>query len=218
MDLFLLSLGRNRFELYSEPPEEEPDAPTRSDGRLRRWALNAQIRWRELVETARQGRATGRFARWRDQAVCHVAERIAEQRTLWSLIGCETAHLRYPSNMDEDAVRDTLTRVVAAARRRHGWWLVIDLIVFVISGVLALIPGPNLVAYYCAFRVVGHLQSWRGARGAGQIAWTYSSDTSLAELAELAEQPRETRRPQVAEIAARLHLQRLPKFFERVAV
>ena len=96
------------------------------------------------------------------------------------------------------------------------WELVLDEIAS--SGVLALVPGPNLVAYYCAFRVVGHLQSWRGARGAGQIAWTCASDTSLAELAELAAQPRETRRPRVAEIAAHLHLQRLPKFFERVAV
>ena len=218
MDLFLLSLGRNRFELYSEPPEEVPDPPTRADGRLRRWAVNAQIRWRDLVETARQGRATGRLARWRDQAVCHVAERIAEQRTLWSLIGCESAHLRYPSTMAEPDARDTLTRVLAAARRRHGWWLVIDLLVFIGSGVLALVPGPNLVAYYCAFRVVGHLQSWRGASGAGKIVWTCAGDTSLAELAELAAQPRETRRPRVAEIAAHLHLQRLPKFFERVAV
>lgn len=218
MDLFLLSLGRNRHELYSEPPEEEPEPPRQSDGRLRRWAAQAQIRWHGLVEAARAGTASGRFGRLRDRIVCHLAERIAEQRTLWSLIGRDAAHLRYPSTMGEAEARQTLMRVLGTARRRHGWWLTIDLLVFIVSGVLAVIPGPNLVAYYAAFRVIGHLQSWRGARQGGAITWSCAPDASLAELAELAAQPREVRGSRVAEIAARLHLQRLPKFFERVAV
>lgn len=218
MDLFLLSLGRNRFELYSEPPEEEPEAPSHTDGRWRRWTLTAQQRWRALVESARQGGARGRFGQWRDRLVCHLAERIAEQRTLWALIGRDQAHLRYPSTLRDSDARQTLQRVLAAARRRHGWWMVLDLLVFIASGVLAVIPGPNLIAYYAAFRVVGHLLSWRGARRAARVEWTYSADASLAELAALAAQPREARRPRVAAIAAQLHLPRLPKFFERVAV
>jgi hypothetical protein len=81
------------------------------------------------------------------------------------------------------------------------------------------IPGPNLVAYYFAFRFVGHLQSWRGARQAMEaIAWTLEPDAGLAELAALADMPREARAPRVAAIAAQLNLQRLSAFFDRVAV
>jgi hypothetical protein len=49
---------------------------------------------------------------------------------------------------------------------RHRFWLVVDTILFVLSGVLAMIPGPNVVAYYFAFRMVGHYLSMRGARQA----------------------------------------------------
>jgi hypothetical protein len=218
MLLFLLSLGRNRFELYSEPPDDPLVAPAPESGRLRRWAHSANVRWRGLVEQAREATATGTFGRWRDRIVCHLAEKIAEQRTLWALGDRTEATLLYPSTLVEAEARATLSKVVAAAARHHGWWLLVDVLVFVASAILAPIPGPNMVAYYVAFRIVGHLQSWRGARRAATIAWTLRPDTNLDELAELAALPRAARGSRVDAIAARLHLQRLAKFFERVAV
>ena len=50
---------------------------------------------------------------------------------------------------------------------RHRIWLVVNTVLLVLSAVLALVPGPNLVAYYFAFRVVGH---WLSMRGAARIA------------------------------------------------
>src|SRR5216684_3758163 len=85
MTVYLLSIGRERFELYSEPPEE-PGAPPGSDaGRLRQWAHVANAQWHELVDAARRGHGVGRVARWRDALVRRLAETIAEQRTLWAL-------------------------------------------------------------------------------------------------------------------------------------
>ena len=218
MHLFLLGVGRNRFELYSEPPEEEIEAPSHQAGRLRRWLHAAQVQWRELVEQARSATSTGRLAQWRDRVVCHLAERIAEQRTLWALRDQTTATLRYPSTLDETEARTTLQRVVATASRHHGRWLAIDLTIFIVSAILAPIPGPNFIAYYVAFRVYGHLQSWRGARRAQNVEWTFAPDSNLAELASLADLPRAARGSRVVAIARRLNLHRLPKFFERVAV
>lgn len=218
MQLFLLSVGRNRFELYSEPPDDPPVAPEPSSGRFRRWAHRANVRWRALVEQAREATATGLFGRWRDRIVCHLAEKIAEQRTLWSLGDRSDAMLLYPSTLAEADARATLFRVVARAARHHGWWLIVDTLVLIASAILAPVPGPNVVAYYVAFRVIGHLQSWRGARRATRIVWTMQPDTSLTELAELAGLPRAARASRVDAIAARLHLPRLPKFFERVAL
>ena len=87
------------------------------------------------------------------------------------------------------------------------------------SGIFFFIPGPNLVAYYFAFRFIGHLQSWRGARQSMDvIKWLHEPDASLAELASLVDRPRAERAPRVAAIAAGLNLQRLSSFFDRVAV
>jgi hypothetical protein len=218
MTVFLLFLGRDRFDIYSEPPEEPLTPPPPYVGRFRRWAHRARVHWHDLVESARRDNPTGRVARRRNQIVCRLAESIAEQRTLWALRDKSMATLLFPATLDEKKARVTLERLLARARRYHGWWLTVDLVLFIGSAVLAPIPGPNALAYYLAFRVVGHLQSWRGARGAAKIAWTFEPDQSLAELASLAEAPRAVRAPRVAAIAERLHLQRLPVYFERVAV
>jgi hypothetical protein len=219
MTAYLLALGRDRFELYSEPPEE-PAAPPRPDaGRLRHWSHRAYERWHDLVEAARRGTSTGRFAIWRDAIVRRLAETVAEQRTLWALAQHATAGLLFPASLGEPGARVALDRVLARARRHHGWWFVIDTPLFIASGILAPIPGPNALAYYLAFRAVGHWLSWRGARhAAAELRWTLEPDRSLDELASLVNMPRAARASRVDAIARELDLHRLSAFFERVAV
>ena len=217
--VFLVPAGRDRFELYSEAPDESPAGPAKHDRVFRRWAHGVSVRWHALVEAARHGNPAGRFARWRDRVVSRLAETIAEQRTLWALRDQSSVVLRCPSSLEADRVRAVLDALLAHARRHHLRWLIIDLILLIASGILFFVPGPNLVAYYIAFRLVGHLQSWRGARQAAEtIAWTFEPDPGLAELASLVDVPRETRAPRVAAIAERLNLPRLTAFFDRVAV
>jgi hypothetical protein len=218
MIVYLLPVGRDRFELYSEPPEESGAAPHPGAGRLRQWGHAANLRWHDLVDTARRNRSTGRIARWRDAVVCRLAETIAEQRTLWALGPLSEATLLFPASLRAQDARAALDRALAAARRHHGIWLAVDIVLFVGSAVLAIVPGPNVIAYYLGFRAVGHWLSWRGARAAvNAIAWTLEPDPSLAELAALVNVPSEVRASRVDAIAARLNLHRLSAFFERVA-
>ncbi len=218
MTIFLVPVGRNRFELYSEAPEEPATPPEDNAGRFRRWAHAANVRWQALVDAARQGSPSGRWARWRDDLIRRIAESISEQRTLWALRHETSAAVRFPSTLDVSAARGVLTELLKHAQRRHGRWLIADLLLLLVSLVLVVVPGPNIVAYYLAFRVFGHLSSWRGARHAErQIAWTLEADDTLAELASLVEMPREARAPLVAAIAQRLNLNRLSTFFERTA-
>jgi hypothetical protein len=219
MIVFLVPAGGARYELYSEPPEEPAAAPAPHDGAFRRWAHAGSTKWHEMVAAARQGTPAGRLARWRDAIVCRLAESIAEQRTLWALTDTREALLRYPSTIPAENARSVLIRLLETSRGHHLKWLVIDALVFVSSAVLAIVPGPNLFAYYFAFRLLGHLQSWRGARqGKERIVWQLEEDAGLSELASLVDLPRETRAPRVAAIAARLKLHRLAAFFDRVAV
>lgn len=217
--VFLVPAGHDRFELYSEAPDDSPAAPAQHDRAFRKWAHRASVRWHALVEAARHGSPVGRLARWRDRIVSRLAETIAEQRTLWALRDQSSAVLHCPSSLESGRPRAILHAVLAHARRHHLRWLIIDLILFVASGILFFVPGPNLVAYYIAFRLVGHLQSWRGARQAiERVTWAFEPDSGLAELASLVDVPRAARAPRVAAIAARLNLPRLSAFFDRVAV
>jgi hypothetical protein len=217
--VYLVPAGRDRFELYSEAPEELAPPPTERDGRFRRWMHRVGATWHELVEQSRRGHAAGRFARWRDAVVCRLAETIAEQRTLWALRTETGAALRFPSTIEESRARTILIRTLEHARAHHLKWFIIDALLFVSSVVFFFIPGPNLVAYYFAFRFIGHLQSWRGARqGMDVVQWQLDPDARLAELAALVDLPREKRAPRVAAIAEQLNLRRLSAFFDRVAM
>jgi Mitochondrial K+-H+ exchange-related len=214
----LLPLGRGRYEVYAEPPETDhlpldPDA-----GRIRRWVHTAGARWRGLVDAARLDDATGRFARWRDSIICGLAESIDEQRALWSLRSAAAATARFPSGLESTVARATLIRILAGSLAHHRQWFVIDLALFIVSGIVAFLPGPNVLAYYLGFRAFGHLQSWRGARQATTgVQWTLEQSEELAELAVLAEQSHASRAARVEAIATRLGLPRLAAFFERAA-
>jgi hypothetical protein len=220
MTVCLIALRRNRFEIYSEPPEEPLMAAARGgDGRLRRWAHAAALQWHELVEAARHGRSSGRLARWRDAVVRRLSETIAEQRTLWALRKHHRATLLFPSTLAPDLARRYLDGVLSRARWHHGLWLSLDAVILTVSAILAPIPGPNVIAYYLGFRVVGHYWAWRGARHAlAKVEWTLQPDANLAELASLVDLPCAARASQVSDIAARLNLHRLRDYFDRVAV
>jgi hypothetical protein len=218
MTVLLLNLGRQRFELYSEPPEDEVVAPAPDAGWWRRWAHRASERWHELVEMARRGQSDGWFARQRNRVVCQLAETIAATRTLRALASTEGATLLYATSMSEADARRELDRELQRARRHHGWWSLIDGTLFLASAILAPIPGPNAVAYYLAFRVVGHGQSWLGARRAlTRVQWAFQPDQTMTELASLVALSRDARRSRLDAIAAQLNLRRLTAFFERVA-
>jgi hypothetical protein len=220
--VYLVPIGNGRFELYSEPPDDPlPDAHASvTAGFWRRWLHRIHLRWHDAVRlAARPESADGRFARVRDWMICKAVESIAEQRTLWSLRHFTSASLVHPSDLSDTAVTAARDHLLVHARRHHGWWLTIDATLFAASGVFVLIPGPNILAYYFAFRAVGHFLSWRGARQAiDATAWRLTPEPALAELGGLAHVARAARAARVAAIAAALNLPQLAVFFDRTAV
>jgi hypothetical protein len=218
MTIYLVPARSGRYELYSEAPEAE-DTSAPPEGRLRRWLHRANEQWTLLVAQARNGHATGWLARLRDRTVSALAESIAEQRTLWALRNATAVTVLTPEALSATDARTGLMADLAHARRHHLWWLIVDSVIFIASGVLALVPGPNLFAYYFFFRCVGHLQSWRGARqGMDGVKWTFEADSALTELQALVDVPQSARALRVHAIAERLNLRHLAAFFDRVAL
>jgi K+-H+ exchange-related protein len=170
--VLLIPVAGGRFELDSEPPDEGRATAGAPDGVWRRRLRTLQDRWDAAVAGAERAGARGWMPWLRDRAIRSVAESIDEQRTLWRLRQALGATLVYPADVGEATALAESRRLLAHARRHHAWWLAFDGLALVVSGVLAIIPGPNLIAYYFAMRVVGHLLSWRGAqRGLGAVSW-----------------------------------------------
>jgi hypothetical protein len=83
---------------------------------------------------------------------------------------------------------------------------------------VAIVPGPNLLAYYFLFRLAGHYLSMKGARqGLDLVNWTPRACPELTELRAAAALPAPERAERVRAIAAALGLEHFATFFNRLA-
>jgi hypothetical protein len=232
MDVFLIPLGADRYELYCEAraiaPELEPDAQvTGLMGRLKRYfrevlAAAEQARTSRAAQTEPRGTAAdpvakpGVTARLKTRGLAWIADKIAEQRLLWALRQEQSATLVYPADLSQGEADDVARRVLQRDADRHRWWLVIDTLLLLLSALLILLPGPNLIGYYFAFRVVGHYLSWRGARhGLDTLEWRMTASAPLADVRTAIAMATEQRMQALQEVARRLRLDDLPTFVER---
>jgi len=223
MDVYVIPIGRDRYELYCEPGgESDADAEavpaTGLIGRLRH-RFNAMLRAAEERQhrPGVQAADVGLLHRLQDRALGWIATRIAEQRLLWNLRRRTAAVVVHPQDMSVDQVMTLVRRTLQRDYERHRVWLVVDLIGLVLSGPIALIPGPNFLAYYFAFRVVGHWLSMRGAvQGLERVSWSGRPCPPLTELRDVFALESPVRAARVHDIAARLRLPHLSTFFERV--
>jgi hypothetical protein len=223
MDVFLVPVGASGHELYCEVPDGPPD-PEAAPGFFR----SLKRRFQEMIAAAEEerrarmsgalteepsswwGRLKGRTLRW-------AAEAIAEQRLLWHLRRCPRARLDYPDDMPETEARDTLRRQLTRDYDKHRRWFVVDLLGFIASGVFMLVPGPNVLAYYFAFRFVGHYLSMRGARqGLDSTEWEYCPRAELREVREVVAAGGAERDHRLRDIGVRLRLEHFAAFVERV--
>jgi hypothetical protein len=242
MDVYLVPIGQDRHELYCEVPDEPED--TSPDEGQRGFFTRLRLRFREMLAEAErerrasadqrtasdgaQGRpervegqtaAPGLMHRVKTRSMRWVAESIAEQRLLWHLRRQATATLYYPDDLDEARGMALLRSQLTTDYDRHRRWLVVDAVLFLLSGLLMLVPGPNVIAYYVAFRLVGHYLSMRGARqGLTGITWRTEKSPLLSELRRAIELEPSARERRVQDVAVRLRLEHLPTFFERMAV
>jgi hypothetical protein len=228
MHVYLVPVGGARYELYCEiAPEALPAPDAAPQGRWQRIVerFRAVLAAVEREEQRRQtdapaGRATQGFgARVRQDVLRWMAERIAEQRLLWHLGREDHVSAAYPEGLDAEAARIVIRSMLGRDRDRHRFWLVINTLAFIGSGLLMPIPGPNLVAYYFAFRLVGHFLSMRGAQnGLSGVDWALEASAPLASLGDAATLEPAARDERVRDVAARLGLHGLLRFYRRTAV
>ena len=231
VDVFVIPVGQERYELYcehsgdTEVPADPP--PTGYVARLRhRFTVTlraAEERQRRGIPIDEPGK--GWIARLQDRTMAWVAERIAEQRLLWNLRGQTDVIIAHPQDMSLEQVLALVRQTLQRDYERHKRWTIIDGIAFVftfvvLGPVFLLIPGiANLPALYFGFRTVGHWLSMGGAaQGLHRVRWIGRPCPPLGELRELAVLEPPVRNQRLHDIAARLRLQHLSTFFDRVAI
>jgi hypothetical protein len=233
MDVFLVPVGRESYELYCEHVDEPEDTgevlPTGLFGRVDPRYVFARLKQRfhqMLLEAERDRRHgnvasgdAGWFQRGKRRMMRWVAESIAEQRLLWNLRRHDEAILNYPDDITADAAVAVMRQQIVRDFEKHRFWLAIDSILLVISALLILVPGPNVIGYYFAFRVVGHFFSVRGAKnGLDRVNWTRVPLSALTDLRRaLALDPADRLREAEA-VGSRLRLHHLATFYQRTAV
>ena len=222
MDVFVVPVGPERYELYCETStESEAEPEPLPDGVLGklRYRFAAMLKAAEEHQHNHAEPAQSWFGRLQERTLAWVAERIAEQRLLWNLRKQTTAVAAHPQDMTFEQVMTLIRRMLQHDYQRHRRWLVVDTLLLIGSGVFMLVPGPNLLAYYFAFRVVGHYLSMRGAeQGLHHVTWSGRACPPLSELRDVSTLEPTMREARIHDVASRLRLQHLSAFFERVAV
>jgi hypothetical protein len=226
LEVYVIPVAIDRYELYVERRVQTDEGQTPSGllGRVRAsfWSFLRAAEERE--DRPRDEIAEGGWlARLKAWVLEWVAQRVAEQRLLWNLRGCTDAVAVHPEDMAFDQVLTLVRRVLQRDYERHRGWFVIDGLGFLVTSVFLgpfflLIPGvANLPAAYFGFRVLGHCFSLVGARqGLRRVTWTGRAAAPLDMLRDLGTLPPDQREARLREVADRLQLERLPRFFERV--
>jgi len=222
MEVFVIPRGAERYALYCEPSAGADAAVDESStgltGRATRY-FNIMLRDAEAqAEGETVAVEAGWLTRLQRRLLHWVAERMAEQRFLWRLRNESAVTVLHPPDMTFADVRAVVDRELRRERDRHRLLGILFTAAFVASGVVAVVPGPNVIAYYFAFRMVGHWLSLRGAlRGLRHVAWTGRECPELAALRDAIALPPADRDARVKAVAYQLHLPRLPRFVARIA-
>lgn len=172
----------------------------------------AERRRRERGEPESQGGSgVGRFIKRK------LADSVAEHRLLWALRHERSATLHHPLGMTAADAVSFARSECGRDRNKHAFWAVVDALLFVASGLIAWVPGPNVLAYYLLFRAVSHYFSLVGGlHGARASMWTPVASRPLTALEEALTLPADARAARVQEVAEALGLERLPLFMRRV--
>lgn len=230
MDVFVIPIGRERYELYCETSTQPiGDGPPSATvlGRVQQkfWAFLHAAEERRHRHHHDERAADTFVGRLKEKVMAWVAERVAEQRLLWNLRSETEVVAAHPPDLTTAQMRTLVIRMLQRDFERHRRWMIIDGVLFVVTFValgplFLLIPGiANLPALYFGFRTFGHFLSMRGAaRGVSGITWQGRACAPLGELRDMAVLAPGARAARVHAIAAELQLPHLATFFERVAV
>ena len=220
MNIFLVPVGRTRYELYCEPNDADhpPGAVT---GKLLRRAREVLAEEQEARRDRRRAGAAaadeGWMSRMRASLTRGLAAWLSQHRLLWHMRHMREGVLMHAKELDAGQALAIARGRLQRQSDHHRFWMVIDGLATAVFGPLFFfVPGPNLISWYFAAKTAGHWLSFRGARrGVSRVEWSARVSPALDEVREALALPAGERRPRLRALSRELQLEHLATFVER---
>lgn len=132
------------------------------------------------------------------------------EQLLETLGAGEPVTVLYPSSLSEEEARTVYRSLIQGAVDKHKKWMVANAAAVPVSVPLTLIPGPNVLLGYLAWRTVTHYKTTKAGERAAEMELDFVPEPLLAELATVVRSRRWFRRKKrIRRLGAQLGLDRL---------
>lgn len=223
MDVFLVPVGNDRYELYCEPAEgDHPNSGVTAQllRRVRDIAAAEQEARRDRHVSRRGGRGKGTgswVSRIQRGLARGMAEWVARQRLFWHLRHVAIGTLVHPADLSSAEAQSVARNRLQHYGDHHRFWMVVDGFgVLVFGPLFFFVPGPNLISWYFAVKTAGHWLAFLGARrGVTGVDWSSRVSSVLVSLRQALVLPRGERHQRLRALSRELHLEHLATFVER---
>jgi Mitochondrial K+-H+ exchange-related len=157
--IYLLSIDKHRFFFYSdvsEAPDDEVDGPGSAgpgQSRLRRWLHDRLHRFQSAWQHAESGVLLWSRRAW-DWLHSWARPDEAMLVRLWRARGID---LHHPASRTGEEVGALWAEYLAHRWWRHLLYLSANAVVAPFTVLFAILPGPNVIGYWFAYRAIHHL-------------------------------------------------------------
>ena len=183
MKIYLLQIDRERFFFYSDESEsshdesegDDPGSPPRQG--LCGWLHERYARFKSAWHHADSGAMLWLHRCW---DWLHSLAR-PDEAMLARLRSARRIDLFYPATRTRSDVSAAWRDYLNQQWKRHLLWLSINGVIAPFSMLFAVLPGPNLIGYWFAYRAIHHLLVIWGIRR----VWRGTITTTLHPMADL---------------------------------
>lgn len=217
MEVFLLPHRKGRYSLYSDafPSAAAPSKPSDASGqKVTAPVAPPDAAGKSSISTAATGVWT--FIKHAHETLTH-APHAREQllKKVDALAQLERLKVVYPASLTGDKAREIYHQLVAEETEKHRRWLWVDGLLVPLSLVFSVIPGPNLLLAYLAWRSLAHYRSTKGGRRAlRELRLELAPNEALDRLADVTRPAfLPGRRRRIRELGQELGLPQLEKAY-----
>ena len=145
MNVYFLPRKKGQYLLYSE--EFQTETPKQN-------ALEKSQDQNKFVNLIKSGYKTATAKRNRSEKL------LKEMKTLSQIT------VYYPANLSLDKVREIYNGIIQVQIKKHKRWFIVDGALLPISAIFSIVPGPNLLLAYLAWRTLAHYKTKKGGERA----------------------------------------------------
>jgi hypothetical protein len=206
--VFLIPLDHSKSFFYAEDDADDATLPSNRVG-WRGWIERSSQRVRAALR-----HPNGRFLRTLQRIWDWLQRRMhPDERLLLALRRAPLIEIYHQASIPAESVQADWRGYLRRRLWRHVGWLIFDGLLAPLSAFLWVLPGPNVIGYWFAYRAVLHVLILLGIRGVlrGQV------ETMFHPVVELELNGDHPGRPWLVEAAVKYELNGLHDFVARVA-